>query len=101
MLTKTINVSGALKTRGGMFINVSFNYRNDVKELNIIDFNFNKNEVNVFGSYNIVNNKFSNYSVNNGIIDEGVFEDIKVLLEEIAKDPNNPSFYEPEAIAQA
>ena len=100
MLTKTTNVSGSLKTKGGMYINVSFNYRDDIAELNTIDFNFNKNEVNVFGSYNIPYSKIVNYSVNNGIIDEEVFIEIKDLLDEIAKNPSNPKFYEPETIAQ-
>ncbi len=98
MLTKTTNVSGALKTSDGMFINISFSYRKDVSELNTIDFNFNKDEVNVFGSYNVALGKISNYSVNNGIIDDEVFAGVQELAARIAEDPENPELYEPETI---
>lgn len=98
MLTKTTNVSGALKTSDGMFINISFSYRKDTSELKAIDFNFNKDEVNVFGSYNVALGKISNYSVNNGIIDDNVFAGVQELAAKIAADPENPELYEPEAI---
>lgn len=98
MLTKTTNVSGALKTSDGMFINISFSYRKDTSELKAIDFNFNKDEVNVFGTYNVALGKISNYSVNNGIIDDNVFAGVQELAAKIAADPENPELYEPEAI---
>lgn len=98
MLTKTTNVSGALKTSDGMFINISFSYRKDASELNTIDFNFNKDEVNVFGSYSVPLGKIANYSVNNGIIDDEVFAGVQELAARIAADPENPELYEPETV---
>jgi hypothetical protein len=96
MLTKTTNVSGSLKTASDMFVNVSFNYRNDSSELRNIDFNFNKNDINVFGSYNIQDNRIINYSVNNGIIDASILAEVKTLCGEIAEDPDASALYEEE-----
>lgn len=101
MLTKTINVSGGLKVADNFYANISFNYRDDVSELNNIDFNFNKDVVNVFGSYNVKAGKITNYNVNNGFIDAAVLQQVEALAARIAADPENPEFYEAEETAPA
>ena len=93
MLTKTINVSGTLITNEGLYLNISFNYRNNPSEIVNLDFNFNKDEVNVFGTYNIPNKKLANYSVNNGYVEPKVLEDIIATLEFVAQNPENPDLY--------
>lgn len=99
MLTKTINVSGGLKVADGFYANISFNYRDDVSELNNIDFNFNKDVVNVFGSYNVKAGKITNYNVNNGFIDADVLKQVEALAAKIAENPENPEFYQPDDLS--
>lgn len=93
MLTKIINVSGPLKTAGGQDINVNFNYRSTPDELTAIDFNFNKEQVNVYGSYNVFEKKIQNYSVNNGLIDTATMEDVADRLEVLAANPEADNLY--------
>jgi len=99
MLTKTTNVSGSLKTASDLYINVSFNYHNSTDELRNIDFNFNKNDINVFGSYNITDDRIINYSVNNGIIDAETLAEVKTLCQGIAEDPDAAELYQEETAA--
>ena len=96
MLTKTINVSGVITTQNGVNVNVNFNYRSSVNELTQIDFNFNKNEVNVYGSYSCPMQKVMNYSVNNGIIESEDIEDVIARIEQLAADPENEDLYSAE-----
>lgn len=94
MLTKTINVSGAIKIEEGFYANISFNYKNDVSEITNIDFNFNKNLVNVFGTYNVAEARITNYNVNNGLIEPNVLSKVEALAASIAENPDNPELYE-------
>ena len=98
MLSKTTNISGSLKTASDLNVNVSFNYRNNITELNSIDFNFNKADVNVYGSYNIAADKILNYSVNNGFIDLETLTEVQTLLKSVAEDPEAANLYDPTTV---
>jgi hypothetical protein len=95
MLSKTTNISGFLKTASDLNVNLSFNYRNNITEIVSIDFNFNKADVNVYGSYNIAADKILNYSVNNGFIDLESLNEVQALLKSVAEDPEAANLYEP------